>query len=85
MFYGAKPETFQKAKLLCNKMTQAENKLWTLLKIKSVLNLRFRRQHPLDIFIADFYCHELKLVIEVDGEIHDSKKTQSMIMGEQVS
>lgn len=33
--------------------------------------LKFRRQHALSRFIADFYCHEKKLVIEVDGEIHD--------------
>lgn len=35
--------------------------------------LKFRRQHPLDKFIADFYCHEIKLVIEVDGSVHDSE------------
>ena len=34
--------------------------------------LRFKAQHPIDIFIADFYCHALKLVIEIDGEIHHS-------------
>lgn len=38
-----------------------------------MLNLRFRPQHPIDIFIADFYCHPLRLVIEVDGGIHKSK------------
>lgn len=32
--------------------------------------MRFRRQHPIDIFIADFYCHTARLVIELDGEIH---------------
>jgi len=35
--------------------------------------VKFRRQHPINQFIADFYCHELKLVIEVDGEIHLQK------------
>ena len=34
----------------------------------------FRRQHPIDFFIADFYCHKIKLVIEVDGEIHQKLK-----------
>jgi very-short-patch-repair endonuclease len=33
-------------------------------------NLRFRRQHPIGKFIVDFYCHELLLVIELDGAIH---------------
>ncbi|MCZ4695140.1 endonuclease domain-containing protein [Ancylomarina euxinus] len=37
---------------------------------KQMLGLRFRAQHPIDIFIADFYCHSLKLVIEIDGGIH---------------
>lgn len=34
----------------------------------------FRRQHPVDFFIADFYCHKIKLVIEVDGEIHSHEE-----------
>jgi very-short-patch-repair endonuclease len=36
--------------------------------------LRFRRQHPIDIFIADFYCHEVRLVVEIDGEIHNQQQ-----------
>jgi imidazole glycerol-phosphate synthase subunit HisF len=35
--------------------------------------LKFRRQHPIGIYIADFYCHKLKLIVEVDGKIHDLK------------
>jgi cyclase len=38
-----------------------------------VEGLRFRRQHPLGNYIADFYCHKLKLVIEADGKIHDDE------------
>jgi very-short-patch-repair endonuclease len=41
---------------------------------KQVAGVRFRRQHPIDIFIADFYCHEARLVIELDGAIHDQRK-----------
>lgn len=37
-----------------------------------MLGLRFKPQHPIDIFIADFYCHPLKIVIEIDGGIHKS-------------
>ena len=40
------------------------------MKNKNLFEVRFKRQHPIDIFIADFYCHKYKLVIEVDGEIH---------------
>ena len=70
MFYGATPNTFDKAKLLRNNMTEAEKILWDLLKNRSVFKVRFRRQHPIGIFIVDFYCHEYKLAIEIDGEIH---------------
>ena len=70
MYYGATPNTFDKAKLLRNNMTEAEKILWDLLKNRSVFKVRFRRQHPIGIFIVDFYCHEYKLAIEIDGEIH---------------
>jgi very-short-patch-repair endonuclease len=70
MFYNAKPHIFEKAKALRNNMTNSELTLWEKLKGKQMLGLRFRPQHPKDIFIADFYCHPIKLVIEIDGEIH---------------
>ena len=73
MFYNAKPHIFEKAKALRNNLTEAELKLWEYLKGKKILGLRFRPQHPVDIFIADFYCHPIKLVIEVDGGIHKTK------------
>ena len=50
-------------------MTDAEIFLWNYLKA-GVQGLKFRRQHPIGIYIADFYCHELKLIIEIDGGIH---------------
>ena len=70
MFYGASPNTFEKARLLRNNMTEAEKIIWDKLKNRNVFKARFRRQHPIGIFIADFYCHECKLAIEIDGEIH---------------
>ena len=48
--------------------------LWERVKQKQICGLRFRRQHPIDFFIADFYCHEAKLVIELDGEIHNQQR-----------
>lgn len=74
MFYGASPLTFERAKWLRENQTVSEVKLWNHIKNKQILDLRFKRQHPISIFIADFYCHKLKLVIEVDGEIHLNKK-----------
>ncbi|WP_243348669.1 endonuclease domain-containing protein [Parabacteroides sp. FAFU027] len=72
MFYNAKPELYEKAKVLRNKMTPAEVVLWDRIR-NNQLGVRFKPQHPIDIFIADFYCHKFKLVIEIDGEIHNSQ------------
>lgn len=69
MFYGAPPYIFEKARKLRETMTPAEQILWKYLKKRQLKGCKFRRQHPLSEFIADFYCHSLKLVIEVDGGI----------------
>lgn len=81
MFYNAKPQIFENAKALRKNMTSSEKKLWQFLMGKKVLNLRFRSQHPINIFVADFYCHPLKLVIEVDGGIHESKAQKEYDIG----
>jgi very-short-patch-repair endonuclease len=52
-------------------MTEAVGILWKYLRNSKLNGLKFRRQHPVDIFIADFYCHQKKLIIELDGSIHD--------------
>lgn len=70
MYFGAKPSIIEKAIALRKEMTNAEKTLWNRLRNKQVLNLRFRRQHPIDRFIADFYCHAVRLVIEIDGGVH---------------
>jgi very-short-patch-repair endonuclease len=51
-------------------MSPAEVKLWALLR-RSPNGVRFRRQHPIGRYVADFYCAAAKLVIEVDGLVHD--------------
>jgi len=84
MFYNAKPRVFEKAKILRENMTASEQKLWQQLKGKKMLNLRFRPQHPVDKFIADFYCHPLKLIIEVDGGIHKSKDQKDYDLNREV-
>ena len=73
MYYGATPAIFENAKLLRNNQTLSERKLWNYIN-KKQLGFKFRRQHPISTFIADFYCHELKLVIEVDGAYHLDKE-----------
>jgi very-short-patch-repair endonuclease len=56
---------------LRNTMTKVEIILWSRLRMRQVEGLKFRRQQPIFDFIVDFYCHEIKLIIEVDGEIHN--------------
>ena len=73
MFFGAKSDIFEKAKSLRANMTIAEKILWEHIN-KNKLGYRFKPQHPIDIFIVDFYCHRIGLVIEVDGEIHLSQQ-----------
>jgi len=76
MFYGAKSETFLKAKVLRENMTVPESLLFEKLRKNQILGLRFKAQHPINQFIVDFYCHKLKLVIEIDGEIHENDEAQ---------
>jgi very-short-patch-repair endonuclease len=71
LFYGASPEIHKRARELRKQMTPAEKVLWNFLKNKALEGFKFRRQHPIDNYIVDFYCHQEKLVIEVDGSVHD--------------
>ncbi|MFY7911952.1 MAG: DUF559 domain-containing protein [Emticicia sp.] len=70
MFYGATPEIFEFAKRNRANPTPAEDLLWNYLCKNQLDGLRFKRQHPIGQYIADFYCHSVKLVIELDGSIH---------------
>ncbi|HYV93015.1 MAG TPA: endonuclease domain-containing protein [Chitinophagales bacterium] len=80
MFFGATPKIFEFAKQLRMRLTPAEEKLWNCISNKK-LEVRFRRQHPLNIFIADFYCHKLKLIIELDGGIHNESDQKEYDIG----
>ena len=63
-------ELIVKARSLRNNMTRAEIILWSRLRSRQVNGYKFRRQQPILGYIVDFYCNDLKLIIEVDGEIH---------------
>ena len=65
--------TLTTAKSLRTASTAAEIKLWYHLRARRLVGLKFRRQHPIPPYIADFYCEELKLVVEVDGSQHDEE------------
>ena len=78
MFYGASHLIFKRAEELRNRMTSAEEILWKHIHINE-WKLKFRRQHPIWNYVVDFYCHGIKLVIELDGGIHDAEDVKNMI------
>lgn len=72
MSHGASKEIKARAKKLRRDSTKAEELLWEVLRNEKLSGLKFRRQHPAENYIIDFYCHSQRLAIEIDGPIHDS-------------
>ena len=70
MFYKASRYSFERAKELRKSPTYTEAMLWNYLRTKP-LGYKFRRQHPINKYVVDFFCYQLKLVIEADGEVHE--------------
>ncbi|MBN1537585.1 MAG: endonuclease domain-containing protein [Anaerolineales bacterium] len=60
-------------------MTHAEKLLWNRLRNKNLHGLKFRRQHPIGPYIADFYCASHKLVIEIDGDLHKYQENEDKL------
>ncbi len=56
------------------RQTDAENLLWGLLRNRRLLGSKFRRQYPINPYILDFYCHEAKLAVELDGGQHAEQR-----------
>lgn len=77
MFEGASHLIFANAKNLRKNMTEAEKALWIHLKT-GINGLKFRRQHPIGVYVADFYCYKAKLIIEIDGGIHNDPSVQKL-------
>ena len=75
------PVLYEYAKQMRRNSTEAEETLWNRMKNKRAAGLKFRRQHPIDKFIADFYCHEKRLVIELDGNIHAHDEQRDLDKG----
>lgn len=73
MHQSASALIFQRARALRDKETPAEKELWKYLKGKKLDGFKFRRQHPIGRYILDFYCHEKKLVVELDGGYHEDE------------
>ena len=75
MHHGAYGNLFSPARTLRNQLTLAEKILWEELRGKQI-GVKFRRQHPLLKFVVDFYSHQVKLIIEVDGSSHENSTRQ---------
>ncbi|MBO9681243.1 MAG: DUF559 domain-containing protein [Flavisolibacter sp.] len=86
---GARASTYQHAKQLRATQTPAEQKLWSLLRNKQLKGKKFRRQHAIADYVVDFYCHECKLAIELDGNHHNNEeakeydKARTILLNEQ--
>lgn len=64
------PKILKYAREMRREPTEPERRLWQKLRRKHLDGFKFRRQHPIGPFIIDFYCHQARLVIEVDGDSH---------------
>jgi len=74
LYKNAEGLTFEFAKSMRKNPTITETILWESLRNKRLNGFKFRRQHPIAEFVADFYCPEKKLVVEVDGSIRREKE-----------
>jgi very-short-patch-repair endonuclease len=54
--------------------TKPEQLLWSILSGRKLGGLKFRRQHPIEPYIVDFYCADAKLIVELDGESHNGRE-----------
>jgi len=69
-----KPEKLALAKYFRSHMTPAEKCFWNMVRRNQIEGLQFRRQQIIHGFIADFYCNQVNLVVEIDGGIHEQQK-----------
>jgi very-short-patch-repair endonuclease len=67
------------AREMRQKPTEAEKLLWGYFRNHNLMGLKFRRQHNIERFIVDFYCAKARLIIEVDGLIHQYQKEEDLI------
>ena len=69
-------DRIDRARELRSFQTLAEGKLWQLLRGRKLAGLKFRRQVPIDRYIADFACPEVRLIVELDGPVHEDRYEQ---------
>ena len=97
MSVDVNPKLFAVATARCRELrrnsTESEKILWERLRNRKLLNKKFNRQRPIffdllgknTFYISDFYCHEKKLVIEVDGKIHESQEEKDALRSEVIN
>ena len=73
------PKLKELSRQLRNNSTLAEVLLWNQIKKKQIRGYQFLRQKPIDNYIVDFFCYELMLAIEIDGETHNYKVKKDQI------
>ena len=78
------PNIQQRAKELRKEATAAERLLWERLRGRQLGGFKFRRQAPMGNVIADFYCAECKLIVEIDGDIHDFQVEEDATRTQQI-
>lgn len=72
----------QLARQLRREQTPYEAKLWRLLRDRRLENFKFRRQHPIERYVADFACVEKRLILELDGASHDDRLERDAVRDE---
>lgn len=78
------PIAIDSSRELRKRLTSAEEMFWDRVRNRKFLGLKFRRQHPLFVddrgretfYVADFYCHEKRLIVELDGRSHDGRESK---------
>jgi very-short-patch-repair endonuclease len=75
---GDSPQLKEARRRLRQEQTEAERVLWKCLRSRKLSQYKFRRQHPIATYIADFCCLEAKLVIELDGASHVGRRKEDL-------
>ena len=70
------PKKLELARHFRKNPTESEDAVWQMLRNRQIMNLKWRRQQVIDGFIADFYCAELNVVLEIDGTVHDTDEVK---------
>ena len=70
---GTTPNLIAAARQLRQNLTPAEKMVWDALKSRQLNGLKFRSQHPIESFVVDFYCPQHRLVVKLDGAVHDQQ------------